>query len=97
MEHRRGRDSIVVAQVYYPYYSPPAVAQFPHGSLNDVQTLQTNVAPYFSNGGTKNKHSKAERVIPLQVFKRQYPQYHLRDGVEQLCRSLKHRMKVCDI
>lgn len=66
MEPRGGRDSIVVAQVYYPYYSPPAVAQFPHGSLNDVQTLQTNVAPYFSNGGTKNKHSKAERVIPLQ-------------------------------
>lgn len=61
MEPRRGRDSIVVAQVYYPYYSPPAVAQFPHGSLNDVQTLQTNVAPYFSNGGTKNKHSKAEK------------------------------------
>lgn len=47
MEPRSGSGSIVVAQVYYPYYLPPAVAHFPHGGLNDEQTLQTNVAPYF--------------------------------------------------
>lgn len=42
-----GGASPVVAQVYYPYYLPPAVAHFPHGGLNDEQTLQTNAAAYF--------------------------------------------------
>lgn len=44
---RSGGTSTVVAQVYYPYYLPPAVAHFPHGGLNDEQTLQTNAAAYF--------------------------------------------------
>lgn len=69
MEPRSGSGSIVVAQVYYPYYLPPAVAYFPHGGLNDEQTLQTNVAPYFSNGATKNN---TQSWKPLQVFQHQY-------------------------
>lgn len=74
MEPRSGSASIVVAQVYYPYYLPPAVAHFPHGGLNDEQTLQTNVAPYFSNGATKNNTQSCK---PLQLFQHQYQRHRL--------------------
>lgn len=51
-----------IAQVYYPYYSPPAVSRSPLRAWwlvynyisNDVQMLQNECYLYLPNGGAKN-------------------------------------------
>lgn len=52
---------VFFAQVYYPYYSPIAVSQFPrrdcrlvYNISNDVQMLLNKCFLYFPNGGAKN-------------------------------------------